>query len=152
MKAMGKGRLGSSVVYDEEGTVEARHQPGSPAVQLHDVVRLAAHFGVSRKAALFRLRNLRLITESERKVLQDLEDQGKGHQLAKVFGSPSRRYEESPHHVKQRFLALSLEAYRRDGISRAKLRELAAMAGLDEEGLDLLFWETGLDEMLETGD
>lgn len=152
IRGMGKGRLGSAFVYNEEEGVEVRNQPGSQAIQLHDVVRLADHFGVSRKAALYRLRNLRLITESEWTSLKELEDQGKGRRLAKLFGVRPRE-EEPQKNVKQRFLALALEAYWREIISRGKLRELAAMAGLDDEDFDLLFWETGLgDEALEAGD
>ncbi len=151
VRGMGKGRLSSAFVYDEEEGVEVRNQPGSQAIQLHDVVRLADYFGVSRKAALYRLRNLRLITEPELQSLKELEDQGKGRQLARVFGVRPRD-EEAPKNVRQRFLALALDAYWREIISRGKLRELAAMAGLDEEELDILFWETGVDEMLAAGD
>jgi hypothetical protein len=46
---------------------------------------------------------------------------------------------------KHRFLGLALEAYRRDEISRGKLRELVAMVGLSVDDLDQLLDDAGLD-------
>lgn len=54
-------------MFDEAGSVdvEGRSEPGSQSVQLYDVVQLAHYFGVSRLAALYRLRNLRLVSAAE---------------------------------------------------------------------------------------
>ena len=46
---------------------------------------------------------------------------------------------------KHRLLGLALEAYRRDEISRGKLRELVAMVGLSVDDLDQLLDDAGLD-------
>jgi hypothetical protein len=45
---------------------------------------------------------------------------------------------------KHRFLGLALEAYRRDEISRGKLRELVAMVGLTADDLDQLLDDAGI--------
>ena len=45
-----------------------------------------------------------------------------------------------------RFLGLALEAFRRDEISRGKLRELAAMVGLSRSELDRLIEDAGIGE------
>ena len=45
-----------------------------------------------------------------------------------------------------RFLGLALEAYRREEISRGKLRELAAMVDLTADDLDRLLEDAGLDD------
>jgi hypothetical protein len=47
---------------------------------------------------------------------------------------------------KHRFLGLALEAFRRDEISRGKLRELAAMVGLSRSDLDRLVEDAGIAE------
>lgn len=47
--------------------------------------------------------------------------------------------------LKHRFLGLALEAYRRDEISRGKLRELVALVGLTADDLDQLLDDAGID-------
>jgi len=78
MAGLGKGKPSRmrAYVFDEAGDVdvEARAGPGSQDVQLSDVVQLEHHFGLSRLAALYRLRNLRLITEPEFEGLKALDE------------------------------------------------------------------------------
>jgi hypothetical protein len=45
-----------------------------------------------------------------------------------------------------RFLGLALEAYRREEISRGKLKELATLVDLTADDLDCLVVDTGLDD------
>jgi len=45
-----------------------------------------------------------------------------------------------------RFLGLALEAYRREEISRGKLKELATMVDLTADDLDRLVNDAGLDD------
>jgi len=51
-------------VFDEEEArrVHARPEAGSQTLQMHDVVLVAHHFGASRLAALYRLKNIGLLT------------------------------------------------------------------------------------------
>lgn len=102
-----------------EGRVSFGHE-----VRLHDVVLLAHQFGVSRAVALYRLRNLKLVTEREFERLLDDERQ-RGRALATHLKLPERKRAEARHHFLQRFLGLALEAFRRDGITRGRLTELA---------------------------
>lgn len=145
---LGKGKPSRlfAEVFDEAGylNVEGRSEPGTQTIQLYDVVQLAHHFGVSRRSALFRLRNLRLLTEAEFEHLKALDDQGKGKQLAKLLGVTEPDHEEMRSEFKHRFLGLALEAYRRDEISRGKLRELVAMVGLTADDLDQLLDDAGI--------
>lgn len=147
---LGKGKPSRiyAEVFDEAGSldVEGRTEPGSQAVQLYDIVQLAHHFGVSRSAALFRLRNLRLVTEAESERLKALDDAGKGRQLTKLLGLPEPDHAEMRDWFHHRFLALALEAYRREEISRGKLQELASMVEFTPDQLDRLLDETGIDE------
>ena len=84
--AQGKGRpsCASAQVFDEAGSVQAegRAEPCSQDIQIYDVVHVAHHFGVSRLAAMFRLRNLKLITQTEFDDLKVVEEGGRGRELA----------------------------------------------------------------------
>jgi Zn-dependent peptidase ImmA (M78 family) len=146
---LGKGKPSRlyAEVFDEAGTlnVEGRSQPGTQTVQLYDLVRLAHHFGVSRAAALYRLRNLRLVTEAEFGHLKSLDEAGKGREMEKLLGLPEPEHTEIRNEFRERFLALSLEAYRREEISRGKLYELAARLGLGRDEADRLISNAGLD-------
>lgn len=145
---LGKGKPSrlSSDVYDEEATikVEGRTPPGSQALQLYDVAQLAHYFGVSRIAALYRLRNLRLVTDAELERLRSLDDAGRGQQIAKTLGLPEPDHREARNWFRHRFLGLALEAYRREEISRGKLVELAAMLGVEREEAHLVIEDAGL--------
>lgn len=135
-------------VFDEAGSVdvEGRSEPGSQAVQLYDVVQLAHYFGVSRLAALYRLRNLRLASAAEFEQIKALDDAGKGKQLAELLGIPEPDDSIVRNEFHHRFLGLALEAYRREEISRGKLRELATMVDLTADDLDRLVQDAGLDD------
>jgi Zn-dependent peptidase ImmA (M78 family)/transcriptional regulator with XRE-family HTH domain len=145
---LGKGKPSRAFaeVFDEAGSlnVEGRSEPGTQTLQLYDVVQLAHHFGVSRLSTLFRLRNLRLLTESEFEHLKSLDGQGKGKQLAEMLGLAEPDHAEMRSEFKHRFLGLALEAYRRDEISRGKLRELVTMVGLATDDLDQLIDDAGI--------
>ena len=152
---LGKGKPSRAYaeVFDEAGSldVEGRTEPGSQArAQLYDVAQLAHHFGVSRPSALFRLRNLRLVSEAELGHLRALDDAGKGRQVAALLELPEPDHAEIRNEFRHRFLGLALEAYRREEISRGKLKELAAMVALPADELDNLMDEAGLgdDEVL----
>lgn len=148
--SVGKGKPSRlhAEIFDESESVniEGRTEPGSQVVQLYDLVQLAHHFGVSRLSALYRLRNLRMVTEAELGHLRALEDGGKGRQLARLLGLPEPDHVEMRSEFKHRFLGLALEAFRRDEISRGKLRELAAMVGLSRSDLDRLVEDAGIGE------
>ena len=147
---LGKGRPSRAYteVFDEAGSVdvEGRSEPGSQALQLYDVIQLAHYFGVSRLAALYRLRNLRLVSAAEFEQLKALDDAGKGRQLAELLGLPEPDDAIVRNEFRHRFLGLALEAYRREEISRGKLKELAIMVDLTADELDRLVEDAGLDD------
>ncbi len=128
-------------IFDEGGVVEAstRAAPKSQDTQMYDVAELAEHFGVSRLAALYRLRNLKFLTDAEFENLKVLEDAGQGRAVAALLQLPQTDEEPPRDEYRHRFLSLALEAYRRNEISRAKLSELASMMNLGpDEVTDLL--------------
>lgn len=159
---LGKGR-GSRErweIFDEGGEqpvpAEARPEPGSQDVQLYDVIRLAHRFGVSRTAAIYRLKNLRLVSQAELDRLLEHEA-AEGRQIERALalppwqarrGAPEAAGEEGAAETtggdfRGRFLSLALEAYRRDRISRGKLRELGRLVGVGWEEVDELVERLG---------
>ena len=146
---LGKGKPSRvyTSVFDEVDhlDVEGRTRPGSQALQLYDVVQLAHHFGTSRITMLYRLRNLRLLTEAELHRLKQLDEGGRGQQIALHLGLPQPDHAVIRDRFQHRTLGLALEAYRREEISRGKLDELAARFDIEREGIDQLLEDAGLD-------
>jgi len=156
VKGLAKGRPSrlQADVFDEEEAIsaQARPAPGSQAIQMHDVVLLAHHFGVSRISALYRLKNLGLVTEPEFESLKGQDDQGLGKSLAGFLDLPEPDHEETRNEFRHRFLALGLEAFRRGEVTRSKLRELAVMVGVAGVNLDEVLARAGLKEQDEEAD
>jgi Zn-dependent peptidase ImmA (M78 family) len=151
LTAIGKGgpsRLQADV-FDESGVVEVRARAAAESrdVQLYEVAQLADHFGVSRLAALYRLRNLRLITDAELEELKQQEESGKGRRVAALLDLREGDHEAARNEFRHRFLSLALEALRRGEISRAKLVELAGMVELGPDEVSRLLRETGLEDL-----
>ena len=134
-------------VFDEGGVVEAstRAAPRSQDTQMYDVAELAEHFGVSRLAMLYRLRNLRLVSDSEFEHLKQVEDLGYGRTVARLLQLPEVNEAEARDEYRHRFLNLALEAFRRSEISRSKLSELGNMIGVGEIDLMELLGSVGWD-------
>ena len=107
-------------------SIEARGNAADLDVQLHDVVLLADQFGVSRSVALYRLRNLRILSERDFTVLMAQDQAGKGRDLARLLALPEVDHHAERQQFRHRFLSLALEAHRRDAITRSKFAELAA--------------------------
>jgi Zn-dependent peptidase ImmA (M78 family)/transcriptional regulator with XRE-family HTH domain len=147
--ALGKGKASRAItqVFDEAAAVQAegRTQPGSQAIQLYDVVHIAHHFGVSRLTALFRLLNLKLVTQSEFEQLKAAEDAGYGRELASMLSLPDEN-DDDKDGFRHRVLSLALEAYRRELITRAKLGEVAALLYMKNDEINQLLKRAGLDE------
>lgn len=145
--ALGKGKASRAVtqVFDEAVAVQAegRTQPGSQAIQLYDVVHIAHHFGVSRLTALFRLLNLKLVTQVEFEQLKTAEDAGFGRELASLLSLPDEN-DDDRDGFRHRVLSLALEAYRRELITRAKLGEIAALLSMNEPEMNQLLERSGL--------
>jgi hypothetical protein len=86
------------------------------------------------------------VTAQEFDRLKALDESGKGRQLAELLGLPEPDHEAVRNEFRHRFLGLALEAYRRDEISRGKLKELTTMVALTQADLDRLVEDAGLDE------
>lgn len=144
VESLGKGQSSrmAAAVFDEQDAIRAEHRaaPHSQDIQLYDALQLAVKFGTSLMAMAYRLRNLKLITEPELDALKEASASQGVHALARSFGIATPddvRPSELPGHS-QRFVVLSLEAYRRERISQSKLRELLAMVSLNRTDIDAI--------------
>lgn len=165
LEELGKGR-GSRERWElyHEGEArevfraEGRPEPGSQQVQLYDVILLARRFGASRTTAIFRLKNLGLISQAELDRLLPQEQEGQGREIERSLGLPAWRTPGTTDRepiergappngdFRTRFLSLALEAYRRSKISRGKLHELGRLVGTLEAEMDELLDRLGFVE------
>jgi Zn-dependent peptidase ImmA (M78 family)/DNA-binding XRE family transcriptional regulator len=139
VQRLGKGQPGRSEarIFDETDVtrVRRRAKPHSQEIQIYDLAMAANRFGVSTIAALFRMQNLGLVNDDQRELLQDDIDRGLDKRAAQALGLVAFDCdaEQTNWEFKHRFVSLALEAYRRELISVAKLRELAALVGMPAE-------------------
>lgn len=148
LAGIGKGQPSrfQTEIFDEAGVlaVEGRTEPGSQNIQFHEIVQLAHHFGVSRLAALYRLRNLRLITEAELAQFHEADEQGKSKEVEKILKLRDDAPDDAGE-LTRRFIGLALEALRRKVITRTKFQELARSANLADPDANALLMVAGLD-------
>lgn len=107
---------------------------------------MAHFFGVSVLSALYRLLNLKVITEPEFTPMKEADQEGTSQRLAELLALP--RMEEADHAAEfsRRFLGLALEALRREVISRSKFVELAQQVGTSKEDAEKLIESAGFDQ------
>ena len=136
VNALSKG-LGSRTradTFDEEAAtrVEARKAADTQNIELHDVVRMAHHFGVSCIAMLYRLKGLDFVTEEERASLAEQDGTGLGKALREFLGLPKPDDSEGEMRVHARFVAMAIEAFTRAKITQRKLDELGRLVQVSD--------------------
>ncbi|MFN3322817.1 MAG: helix-turn-helix domain-containing protein [Bryobacteraceae bacterium] len=145
---LGKGSASRlhAAVFDESGVVpiDTRTAGRSQDLQIYDVVKLAHHFGVSVLSALYRLLNLKLVTEKQFEEMKQMDSAGMSKQLSDLLGLPGISQEENINAFYRRYLVLALEAYRRDKISRRKLVEIAGRLGVSAAEIERVVENLGL--------
>jgi Zn-dependent peptidase ImmA (M78 family)/transcriptional regulator with XRE-family HTH domain len=148
ISTLGKGSASRmhADIFDESGVVpvDTRTAGGSQDLQIYDAVKLAHHFGVSVLSALYRLLNLRLITDKQLESMRQLDQGGMSQQLLSLFGLIQPSAEENITAFHRRYLFLALEAYRRDKISRRKLLEIAGKLGVEALEIETVVDSLGL--------
>jgi Zn-dependent peptidase ImmA (M78 family) len=109
-----------------------------PSGPIRKVAGMAHHFGVSYLAALFRLKSLTIVNDAEFSELRSKENYGKKYlELLQVLvdleGLDNRKPDRE---IVSQLVHLALEAYRREEISKGKLRDLSTLLNLS--AIDLL--------------
>lgn len=149
IEALGKGQPSrmTSEVFDESVPLRAerRTEAFSQDIQFYDVLQLASEFGVSASAMIFRLKNLRLITEGELKALREHDATPAAEVLRQLWSDTADAFAVKRSTGRnQRLVVLALEAFRRDKISQSKLMELIGMIESKPIDVDELLTSAGL--------
>jgi Zn-dependent peptidase ImmA (M78 family)/transcriptional regulator with XRE-family HTH domain len=145
---LGKGSASRvyAAIFDESGVVpiDSRTAGGSQDLQIYDVVKLSHHFGVSVLSALYRLMNLRLISDKQFEQMKQMDEKDMTRQVADLLGLAEMSQDDNINAFYRRYLVLALEAYRREKISKRKLIEIAAKLGVDASEIENVIETLGL--------
>jgi hypothetical protein len=122
-------------VYDlstEDGSPELRGRkrprPGSQKVTYEDVAGLTQYFRVSYQAACYRLKSLNAINKQELDGLLQKEEFGRDYlRLLRLLDDLEGKDEHLDRKLDHQIVSLAVEAYRREEVSKGKLRELARL-------------------------
>ncbi len=133
-------------VFDGEGggLAERRSPPGSQEIRIHDVALVAHHFGVSRLPVLYRLKSLRVIGEQRLARLRE-QDAEVGRDTARALGLADPEEGRLRPLGRNRLIVLGIEALRRELISWRRLCELGESVAVDENTLEQLVAQAGID-------
>lgn len=142
LRQLGKGKPSRAdfVVFDaasaESIEGQIRPAPNSQSVGFQDVAYIAHRFGVSYQAAAYRLKSLRRVSpaESDQLLEPKMDEAGRDYLKAlELFedleGVDTRA--RGSRELRSRVAHLSMEAYRREEISRGRLLDLSKMLGID---------------------
>ncbi len=136
----GLGSRTRADTFDEQAVtrVEGRKRVDTQNIELHDVVRMAHHFGVSCTAMLYRLKGLDFVTDEERSSLAAQDSAGLGKALRGFLGLPESDDSDGEMRVHARFVALAIEAFMRAKITQRKLDELGSLVQVSDLSQRLL--------------
>lgn len=109
------------------------------------VAAVAQAFGVSRRSALRRLRNLQLVSMEEFEALRSEEARGVGQPYSTLLGLFNPPEADSRRESRGRLLGLACEAYRLEKISRGKLNEIGQLAGFERGAITRMVEALGME-------
>ena len=136
-RAIGKGvpsrqtmHVYTPIVEESQDTmVEAQRRPvsGSQVITYQDVAQLAHHFGVSYKAAVYRLKNLSISSQAEMEALLGCEQHANNYRkLLRLSDETEGEMQDMPdRELVSQVAYLAVEAFRREEISRGRLLEIS---------------------------
>ncbi len=136
----------SKEIFDEEDVTKVQKRRPPREIHIYDIVELAHHFKVSRIAALYRIRNMRppLITDDRLNYLKELEEHGRGRELADLLRLEEPDHEDLRLRFRRYFLSLAFETYGGGLITYSKLLELAEMVEVPPETVSRIVKELGI--------
>ncbi len=134
-------------IFDEKDVVKVIFSSDSfnQSVKMYDVVQIANHFKVSCLAAIYRMKNLRLISNDEMNELLKLEEEGIAGEIERLLDLVEPDHEMERDEFKHRVIGLGLEALRRSEISLSKFMEIVELVDVHTEYLSSLLREMGFE-------
>ena len=139
LERMGKGGTSraSSWTYDiftdDYVHDEIRHEASALRISVYDVAFLAHEFRVSYEMAAIRLKDLECIRKSALDRLLAAKDDGRTFMQTLSLYDPDDI--ESQPYLERQLMALAMEAFRRDKISRGRFVSACVLAGQEPEKL-----------------
>jgi len=119
---------------------ERRSVASQRELTLEDVAQIADELGVSYLALLYRLLNLKLVSQGTFDALRS-DEQQRGAVLRRIRHPNGDEPDRSSLHVPPDFanhlLALGVRAYRQDLVARSKVHELGELVGMGPDDIDL---------------
>lgn len=134
LRSLGKGRPSRQdhTIFDTAGggcfEATQRPQARSQRITYKDCAMIANHFGVTYRAAIFRLKSLHHISDRECDVILDRERFGRMYLKALGFFSDVGKREQQQYRdreLRNEIAHLAIEARRRDRVSGARILELS---------------------------
>lgn len=133
-----------SAASEDSTAAQDRNAPGTQKITFQDIASLARYFGTSYEAAAYRLGSLGVITPSERSAL--LEQKKIGNEYLRLVSSDqwtddeqsrtdSKRDGAGTRALVSRVVYLAIESYRRGGITKGAIRDLAKKLELNAQEL-----------------
>ncbi len=140
------GALGKAVLGRQEQAIygsatgrafgaDARRTPAVHRITSQDAALVSHHFDVSYQAAVYRMKNLRLVSQPDAERL--LEHEGAGRrflqslELRRSAEGRKERGRPSSQELNKKVASLAIEAYARDRIGKGDLRKLFQLTDLD---------------------
>lgn len=138
----GKPSRSEMAIFDvaTDGRIDTsiRPSPNSQRITYQDIALIAHHFSVSYQAATYRLRSLNHISQKECTGLIGQMDIGREYlEVLDMFDDIEKpeRKELWNRELRNHIVQLAIEAYRREEISRGKLRDLSRILNIPVDKL-----------------
>ena len=115
-----------------------RTAPSSQRITFSDITQLANWFGVNYSSVVYRLFNLRYLSNPEFRKLLKQKCLGREYLKAVMWSKDdpeSKEQDQQDHDLRHDIAYLALEAYRRMEISRGRILELSRLLDLDGDSL-----------------
>ena len=121
-----------------------RRLASSQVITLYDIVKLYTYFGTSFEAALYRLKNLKFLSEEIFDQLYPRKEEAR--QISQHLNIAEEERAQHISNFKLNFTGMVIEAYRREQITYAKLIKLAEKVNFDSGVIDKVLACMGLEE------
>ena len=124
-----------------------RRMASSQVITLYDVIKIYTYFGASFETALYRLKNLRFLSDEAFDQLYQRKEEAR-----QISNYLKMGVEEKKQHISNfdlNFLGMAIEAYRRDQITYNKLLKVAGMVHIGTGVVDQVLSLMNIEESPE---
>lgn len=154
LRNIGKGessreKLLAYATQDEPIVGQHRRLASSQVITLYDVAQLHTYFGTSFEAALYRIKNLKFVSDEAFDQLFQRKEEASQIAAHLRMDDEEEEKEQRFSNFTLNFLRMSIEVYRREQITYAKLLKLSAMVDFNQATVDHVLHLMGIEESPE---